>query len=456
MKGQSIKKKTGYYTIIFWLIIVFFIDPGGFLDVYFGSIFERLVTSYGFTLIAYLCYFQKQKTYPIPIIKLAIIRKYLLIMVLWYAYYILWYQMINNDYYPGLIGVILKNSRMFSQGLIVIPLVYFTITSIEYFINLTTKVTISMLVLLFASIITGLQIIKIYALGAVFVEVDRYFMYGDGLIYFSLTIAISMFLLKFLMDKKILISGAFVIVYIFLTFTRRSFIGIFEHVFIISILVSYIYHKSLFSSLGTFFKTKYILYGIVLTIVMSISGASQMHVVQKLAIESVSIFSSEHMNEREDTRLTLTGNTGIFSAIKENFWGGTGFNPLWGTGDGGRNGWEGSDYIFLSCFAMYGLVGILIFIPFYILAFLVIINGLTLLRKNFKSISKHKLEMAPSIIIFLAASSEFLKNIIEYPNWFYPIAFLGGTQQYFIYFGLLIGTFIVIKHNIKVINNITE
>ena len=103
------RKKTSQYTIIFWLIIVFFIDPGGFLDIYFGSQFERLITAYGFVIIAYWCYFQNRKIHYVPIFEVHFLRKYIFVIIIWYSYYILWHYMINNNYYSGFLSVFFQS-----------------------------------------------------------------------------------------------------------------------------------------------------------------------------------------------------------------------------------------------------------------------------------------------------------------------------------------------------------
>ncbi|MDG1901174.1 MAG: hypothetical protein P8I80_02990 [Bacteroidales bacterium] len=443
------RKKTSQYTIIFWLIIVFFIDPGGFLDIYFGSQFERLITAYGFVIIAYWCYFQNRKIHYVPIFEVHFLRKYIFVIIIWYSYYILWHYMINNNYYSGFLSVFFQNARMFSQGLIVIPLVYFSIISLNYFIKLTTKVTIIVLLLLFISIASPFSIIKFVSFDRGFVESARYFMYGNGLIYFSLTLTICMIALNYFKSKAILLSGLLVIIYILLTLTRRSLIGIFEHIVILSVLISFINHQFVFSRLKTFITTRYLVFYAIVLGLMIIISENILYTLQTFMVETYnSINLTESNTANSDVRMSLTKNVAIIRAIEDNFWGGTGFDPAWGTGDGGGKGYEGSDYIFMANFAQYGIIGLIIFLPFYILVISIIRNGLVNIKRNINMINNNKLEFFPYILVFLAASSEFIKNMIEYPNWYYPIGFLGGTQQYYIYFGLLLGSSVAIKHKI--------
>ena len=146
-----------------------------------------------------------------------------------------------------------------------------------------------------------------------------------------------------------------------------------------------------------------------------------------------------------DNRLSLSGKIGIIDAIKESPFFGTGYDPSWFTGDGGENEWEGADYIFLGSLAQFGVVGLILFLPFYIMAIKIIRNLLFVIRANFSYILKESSILRPAVLVGLAASVEFIRNIIEYPNWFFPIATTAYAPRLFIYFGLLLGSLMQIN-----------
>lgn len=444
------KKNSGHLTIMFWVVIIFFLDPGGFLDIYFGSNLGKLVTSYGFLMVAYICFIKHKKFSKYPIFRNKYIHYYNITIIIWYTYYFIWFYMINNPTFPGLIKVFLRNSRELSQGLLVVPIAYFTITNLQPFIRLTTKVTIVVLALLFFSILSSTQIVKLLVVDRGFVEVNRYFMYGNGLIYFSLTIAIGLIVLDLFKNNKILISGLFTLIFIIITYTRRSLIGVFEYIIIITFLVSLINRENYFKRFRLLLKSRYVVILILVSFYFMLANVNFYKNLTEFTTETLNtILYQETTQGTEDHRMSMFSNVAIVNAIKENFWAGTGFDPDWGTGDGGGKGYEGSDYIFLSCFAMYGLIGLLTFLPFYLIAISIIRNGVLLIRRNYQAFTEIKFELSPYVLIFIASSSEMIKNIIEYPNWFYPIGFLGGTQQYFIFMGLLIGSFIAIQQKIN-------
>jgi len=165
-----------------------------------------------------------------------------------------------------------------------------------------------------------------------------------------------------------------------------------------------------------------------------------------------SVILGENTSAKSDaSRMSLTTNIAILNTIKDNFWGGTGYDENWFKGDGGKKQWEGSDYIFLASFAMYGVIGLLLFVPFYFLTVKIIISFLKLMRENLELIYEYKNIFMFPVIIGLATAAEFIKNIIEYPNWFYPIGALTPSAKYFIYFGLLLGSYYFLQKKIYII-----
>ena len=110
---------------------------------------------------------------------------------------------------------------------------------------------------------------------------------------------------------------------------------------------------------------------------------------------------------------------------------------------------EGSDYLFLSSFAMYGLIGLLILLQFYFL----IIKIITALIKEIKLhrtlIYNNKNNFALPVIIGIAVSADYIKHFFEYPNWFGVLL----TSYNFILFGLLLWSYCTIKIRIMSYQN---
>ena len=54
-------------------------------------------------------------------------------------------------------------------------------------------------------------------------------------------------------------------------------------------------------------------------------------------------------------------------------------------------------------------------------------------------------------ILFWAMTFYAQSPVIEYPNWFYPIGALTPAAKYYIYFGLLLGSYYFLQKKIYII-----
>ena len=61
---------------------------------------------------------------------------------------------------------------------------------------------------------------------------------------------------------------------------------------------------------------------------------------------------------------------------------GTGFDNRWRTHEGDEQGYETSDYPLLAALAMKGLIGVLIFLPIYIILVKTLIRDVKFLKRN--------------------------------------------------------------------------
>lgn len=448
------KKQLDATTIIFWITIVFYLDPGGYLAISIpGS--RYVIAKFFLTAIAWSCYMLIKHRGGNKSIDTSFIKRITYILLVWYAYYFLWYYGLNNNSFPGFFRVIIRNSRMINQGLLVIPIVYFALRGLggfTYMLKWSTVVIASFFIL---SVVFNINLIQFSSgnrgLGS---EAIRYAMYGYGIITFVIPMTIAMLLFKFKTDRVLLFAGILTLIISILAIVRRELIGIVEAYIILFFLINYINRKSVFKFLSHVFSIRNILYITLFFIFVSAVFPNVVEVSRTIVVNTYySIFEA---NGADAARLSLKAKTGIITAIEENLFLGTGFDADWMTADGGVNEWEGSDYIFLSAFAMYGLVGLLVFLPFYILTIKIIIRLLKLLRNELQIIRKYSHIFFYPVIIGLASASEFIRNIIEYPNWFFPIGATLYSPKYFIYFGLLLGSYYSLKWNIDKINQISR
>lgn len=436
---------------IFWISIIFYIDPGGFFSFYVDKNILGFHYQVALTAILYLCFFVRFQNWENLIFQNKLVFNYIIKISIWFLYYLLIFGWLNTDLIDNPFGMITKGYRIIFQGIIVIPIIYFSVINLKLFVKILSWTTLIVLVLYIISVLTKIELIPIKIGNRGYIDAIRYSLFGYGLIFFTLTITISYLLSKYKLNYVVLTCGILVIMMIFISISRRGIIGIVEYFIIISMLYSYIWYGKMFKGIKRLFIFGNIGFTILFLLLISLFFSDYLGYGVKSINESINvIFYNETSKGTIDVRMSFFGKTGIVDAIKDNFWFGTGFDPAWNTGDGGKKGWEGSDYIFLSAFAMYGFVGLLIFLPFYIIAFKVIVKFIKTIRYNRAIVLNNKYYFELPIVIGIAASAEFIKNIIEYPNWFYPIGAIAYSPQYFIYFGLLIGSYLSFQNRLLI------
>jgi len=143
--------------------------------------------------------------------------------------------------------------------------------------------------------------------------------------------------------------------------------------------------------------------------------------------------------------LSLFGNAGTVSLIQENPFFGTGYMNEWFSNtlepENIRFYVEGSDYIFISSVAMFGLIGILFFLPFYLYMYRNIISYIKIIKK-YKHILLHNPMYSNELVLGLSIVIFFLTHLVSYPNWFMFIGPSAYTENYFIYVAILYAVFV--------------
>lgn len=453
-KGISFERSDrskSFLTVLFWVLVVFYGDPGGLFKEYLNDFFLKWYQLV-FVFLMWMIFFVKIKKRNFWSYKY--VKQYLVFILLWAAYYYIVYAGINNDYLSGPLEIFSKHTRMLKQMLLVIPVIYFSIYTLRDLSGVLLNVTIVIMFFFFISYFFGLQIIPIWVANRGFIDATRFLIqYGIIDFTFQMMIVVILFNLSTLSKisfQKIFIAGIMIALSIVLVISRRGIFGIFESFVIMAILHAYIYRRRILTALSIFYRKKRFLFtSVAIFILVLIFFPKYINYTIEAVEETFFIIQTggETSEGFQDVRFSLTKKVGIFQAIKENPWIGTGYDPIWGSGDGGEKGWEGSDYFFLGALANFGVIGLLFFLPFYIIAGRVIIRTIKLIRNNLFILYSHGVVF--SIIIFFAAAVVLIMNMLEYPNWFAPIAIVDTTPKYFIYLALLIGSHYSIIHFLK-------
>ena len=125
---------------------------------------------------------------------------------------------------------------------------------------------------------------------------------------------------------------------------------------------------------------------------------------------------------KKDVRLGF-GKEFMQDLIKKNYVFGTGFDNRWrGTGD--KAGYETSDYPLLSAIAMYGIIGLLIFLPIYITLVRAVIFDIKFLKKHKMNYNSFDFYIITLFVLY------FIYDLLQYMNWFLPVSLSRNFKWY--------------------------
>lgn len=436
--------------ILFWLTIIFYMDPGGVFFYYVGSkLFGFIPYQVILTIIAYCCFIIDYNRKD-SIFRYRFVSRYLIIITIWLLYYILIFIWLNNDTPEAGLRALHRCTLMILQTIIVLPIVFYTIKNINIFIYLLTRIIIVIMFLFFVSILSGKEYIYFSRGSRGFIDIQRYIIYGYVIIFFLFALSISSLSSNFKKNKPIIIAGLLAVLAMVVSVTRRHIFAIFEYSIIIYVIYNIIAGKKVVGMLKRLFSLRIIILILLLTLAIKAFSPSYIGAFFD-SIENVVGQVSSEGNEM-DPRLSFTKQKTIVNIIKENPFFGTGYNYLWYTSEGGRQGMEGTDYPFLGSFAMYGIIGLLILLPFYFLVIKIINALIKVIKLHRTLIYNNRNNFELPVIIGIAVSADYIKQFFEYPNWF---GVLLAPYNFFL-IGLLLGSYYSIKKKIIILSQVRQ
>lgn len=401
----------------FWLLINLYFDPGGYQLVWFQG---NIISIINFTdIIFLLCwipylstgpkksFFQEDKYFKVFYKLMSLFLFYFVII---YGYII---PQINgrNDF----LTFIIKSRLYFMAFLLIKPLYYFVKKGLAINFKLIIYIATICLTLYFVSLLTNINLIPI-ARGDRYVNsgIIRITMWNYGLFDWVLNLAIIILILKIrIQNKKLLLySGLLMATSIILTLTRRELVGRVYSVFLLLILIYYIFKNQRKIRIQRIIIPVTLLFGLIfITFPQYIQYANNEY-------KSLGTLISKG-TDREgnvDYRLAGTGDViAMKKLIKENIFFGIGFtrysyddltsfrdldNPLAGL-------YAGGELPYLGSLGKMGIIGLIFFLPIYILILSLTFKLIRVLRKiNLNKVIRENLYD----LIFVLFSITFIIN----------------------------------------------
>ena len=420
---------------VFWIVFILFTNPGGVLEALgedsgSGGI---NITDLLFVVL-FICYvfiFQKKdlkknKTYNI-ILKLIIVTALYHFIV-----YNLFVPIFKGTLSVSNVFVLIKSRHeAYSVALFIMVYRFFIRSHVIFFKSLLYS-SIIILILFLISIPLGIEILPVLSMTRGFVDVDRIFLINYGLMPLLIPMGIVVIAFKLKLKWRQLILIGFVLMFLawLVSLTRRHIFGTLVYLFIAIIFSNYFLNKTLipFNKVFTVF-----FYSVLTTFFVYITFPKYIDAGVKTVEETVYVIKyGETSTGKKDVRLGL-GKDFMQKKIKENYLWGTGFDNRWRTGAGDREGWEAGDYPFLSAIAMKGIIGLLIFLPIYLLLIKTIFYDVKFIKKY--KVDFHNVEFFMIVLFILF----FTFNLIQYMNLFKPISRMKDYDWY-MYLAMYLGS----------------
>jgi len=438
-----------FLDIIFWLGILFNLDPAGWFRLNFSN--GRFTQVY-FFIITMTVFFIKTSIQRKDLNNLLHdhwIKKYSRFLGIFLLYWLVIYCWLNTSLHEGnSLLPIFRTRRVIMELFLVYPVTYFTIRNSLLFLKLFYFSTIVILSLYFLSIITPLDIVKINTFNRGYTDSTRNLLFGYGLLPFGTFLGIVTYFIPIKKNKimrRLIIAGLFVVIMWILTIVRREMIGVILSVFI----TIFLFHKLFKKKYGLIIR-KALTYTIIIVVFLSFTFPSYISTVgDSLGTVYNTVFNKKKSNDTDIKRVSLTANTFILNKIHEYPILGTGYYQKWYISEGDEEGYEGSDYIFLATLAQHGIVGLFFFFGFYVIVFKMIRSVFRRIKSNRKIILNNMNIFYPYIIIFLAMTVFYIRHLISFPNWFYPIGSIADSPKFFIAVGFMIGSGNMITKNLN-------
>ena len=431
-QDRSAKLVESFVNYLFWFLVILYTNPGAIvqaLHIYY--ITDKInIGDLLFVLLSF-CYFINQNEYTVFDIDFIKVRKFLLIFL---VYYLVVFSVItpiwngNLDY--TLSDSIIKTRYTVYAILISIYIYDFFKKSWDIFLKVFLYSSILVSILFILTVVLKIDILPLGSLNRGYINVDRKLMLSEGLLPLLLPLGITVAVFNYRIKYRNLILigfGLMCVVYV-LELWRRNIAAIFIF-FILAAILNAIINRKFIILFKNAFKIIFLL-----TFLTLISYSIFPRYIDAAILgikDSFSVLRSEHdLRGKKDVRMTLD-RPFINKKFYEHPFFGTGFDNRWRTKGGDNQGFEAADYPFLSALAMFGIVGLLVFIPLYIMIIKVLRLDFKYLKSNSKRIEKTLL--LSFVITFMLY---FTSDIMQYFNYFQAVSNSDFYYNWYIFLSL--------------------
>lgn len=426
--------KTKLIDYVFWIAFILFTNPGGIMlalgeDSGDGGI---NIKDFIFAFLSF-CYlfivYKKDKGYDVKYNK--VIKYIVAITIYHFIIFNLFVPAFKETAYHSVKFVMIKSRHeMYSIALFFYIYRFFLRSSVVFF-KVFLFSSILIITLFLVTIVTGFEILPVQKANRGFINISRMFLTEYGLM--PLLIPMGAVVIGFKIDIKwrkiVLIGFGLMFLTWLLSLTRRHIFGTLIYLAITLMLNNYFLNKTLIP-IGRVISIGF--YSLIILFFISLSFPKYIDAGIKTVEETIYVMNhGKNSVGRKDVRLGF-GKEFMQNLIKKNYVWGTGFDNRW-RGSADKAGYEASDYPFLAAIAMKGVVGILFFVPIYLLLIKTIRQDMRFIKKNKVKFNSFEFFTISLFILY------FVYDLIQYMNWFKQVSRL-KDYVWFVYFAMYLAS----------------
>jgi hypothetical protein len=430
--GESDKLIDTLVNYFFWCLLILYTNPGGIVEalkIYYVAGKVNLGDLL-FVLLS-ICYFIIPKEHTVFDIEYLKVRKYLTIFLIYYLVaFIVVVPIVNGNQNYSLADSLIKSRYTVYAILLSIYIYEFFKRRWDIFLKVFLFSSIVILALYIVTVITKINILPIGLINRGFVNINRNMMVSEGImpLLVPLGVIVIVFNLRIKFRKVILTGFALMSMAYLLELWRRNIVSIFIFLFLAALADAFI-SKRYMVVLNN--GLKIILLITSLALISYLLFPRYIDAAMVGIQESFSVMeNSRDMQGQKDVRLTLDR-----PFINEQFYQhpffGTGFDNRWRTKGGDNQGYEAADYPFLSALAMFGIVGLVVFLPIYIVIVRILKLDFEYLRTNNSVVEKSLL-----FLFVIAFMLYFAFDLVQYFNYFQAVSNSDFYYNWYIFLSL--------------------
>lgn len=417
---------------VFWIVLIVFTNPGNIL----GALGEDSsdgganMTDFLFVILV-LCFMIVYKKWILFSNKeYSKLLRYLFIFLIYYLFVFSFFiPQFKNVAGYSVLGTFIKIRHGIINIALVIMVYHFYLRSSRLFFKYFIWSSIIVISLFLITVLGGVDIIPVMVSDRGFIAINRLMMENYGLMPILITMGVVLLVFNFQFKNRfsILVASIMMLIAWIFSLIRRELLSTVILFFLAMFIRNFIMRRSIIDIKKLLSLS---IYALVLIFAMSFTFPDYSAAVMASLDETIyTIKYGRSSVGYEDARLGF-GKDALQQKIIDNYIIGTGYDDNWRNSE--EAGWEASDYPFLAAIAMCGILGLLVFLPVYVLLGKCLYKDIFYFRRTGMNLSSFEEYTTMVFIVY------FIFDLATYVYWFLPVSLFthGGHKKWYVFLAM--------------------